>query len=427
LPAQLRAAPHPEIDDRPEFDLAAAGVVLRRRFPDLPRHFLFEYYPWYANRPFRHWDQWDRRPPLDLASAYVPRLGAYDSRSLRVIEQHARWILETGVGAVNLSWWGPDSFSDRAVPRVMDVMRAHGIRVAFHLEPYRRDHIAHFVANVGYLLRRYGDRRGWDALLRLRDADGTERILFKVFRSILPETVVDCRGMTLPVRDYVPDATWRGQIEAARREYERSIGKITVLANSTNLPRARDAGFDGLAVHDNYFDPPRWARLAAASRRYGLLFSFSVNPGHDEIVRRTLPADGCYVAPAFEPSGQVLDWRDPAAREEARRLSERRVRESLEATLALQMHPRLENGTRGFLAVYINSFNEWHEGHQFEPMKDQRDLTPAERALGYHNPADGRYRLQRLEELLGAVVSPPRVVESGSDAGLRLRSCAEAP
>src|ERR687898_899476 len=54
--------------------------VLAARFGDLRRRFIFEYYPWYGRGPWRHWDQWGRRPPADLASNYVPRLGPYDSR-----------------------------------------------------------------------------------------------------------------------------------------------------------------------------------------------------------------------------------------------------------------------------------------------------------------------------------------------------------
>jgi hypothetical protein len=77
----------------------------RRLFPDLERHFVFEYYPWYGGPPdYVHWDYLERRPPLDLATRYVPRLGAYDVRSAAVLEQHARWIREAGIGAVALSW-----------------------------------------------------------------------------------------------------------------------------------------------------------------------------------------------------------------------------------------------------------------------------------------------------------------------------------
>jgi hypothetical protein len=64
----------------------------------------------------------------------------------------------------------------------------------------------------------------------------------------------------------------------------------------------------------------------------------------------------------------------------------------------------------GFLLVYLNSFNEWHEGHAFEPMQDAAELTPDERALGYRNAERGDYRLRTLAELQWQIlesVSPP--------------------
>ncbi len=72
----------------------------------------------------------------------------------------------------------------------------------------------------------------------------------------------------------------------------------------------------------------------------------------------------------------------------------------------MQTDKALENDRRGFFLVYINSFNEWHEGHQFEPMKDARDLTPAERAHGYANPARGDYRLRALASLVRPLIAP---------------------
>lgn len=112
--------------------------------PSSPRDLIHMfYYPWYENRGphnIRHWQ--DRRPevdahyqpPLDLPSAYYPLLGAYDSEY--VVDQHMRWIAETGSGVVLMSWWGPGSHEDLLVPAIMDSADAHGLKVGFYIEPY---------------------------------------------------------------------------------------------------------------------------------------------------------------------------------------------------------------------------------------------------------------------------------------------------
>jgi hypothetical protein len=94
-----------------------------------------------------------------------------------------------------------------------------------------------------------------------------------------------------------------------------------------------------------------------------------------------------------------------ADRERLAERSRSRIAESFRTTLALQTRPELANARHGFLLVYINSFNEWHEGHQFEPMKDAADLTTEERRYEYRNPRDGDYRLRYLQGLLRPIVS----------------------
>src|SRR5918999_3159835 len=95
--------------DREERPLALrpdGGPVryLRNAFPDLRRHFVFEYYPWYGTNPWVHWNDAERRPPHDIAASAYPLLGPYDSRDTRVLEQHARWMAAAGIGAINISW-----------------------------------------------------------------------------------------------------------------------------------------------------------------------------------------------------------------------------------------------------------------------------------------------------------------------------------
>jgi len=382
--------------------LERTSKALRDRFRDLNRHFIFEYYPWYSTDPWFHWDGAGRRPPAEIAASGVPLLGAYDSRSTRVIEQHARWIAESGAGAINLSWWGRGTFEDQSTHAIMDVMRAFDIKVTFHLEPYSRLRGAQFADDVLYILREYGERRRWDAMLLLEDADRRAGPVFKSFVTLLTPTTTDCQGITKPVDVFVPDEVWREQLDRVRREVTGQFDRITFVADSLDASRTQRIGFDAGAVGNPYIRPDEWPRFTDPFDRVGIPFSFAVNAGFDNVEPTPPPRDPCYRPAPFEPPVDVR-WDAGPSRDEAHQLSAARIRESFEATLAHQADPQSANWKRGFLLVPVNSFNEWHEGTSFEPMKSFRDLSNAERLL-YHNPIDGSYRLNVLTALLEAVL-----------------------
>ena len=386
---------------------AAAGTPPGARFADLRQRFVFEYYPWYGRNPWRHWDQWDRRPPHDLAAHYLPRLGPYDSRDRAVVEQHARWIVESGAGAVNLSWWGQDSPEDLAVPLVLDVMRDHGLKATFHLEPYADDHGHRFADDISYLIERYGDLRHWDTFLLLQDGGGGVFPVFKGFRTILPPDFVDCHGVRRPIADYTPDDVYARQFDELRRRFRGDFPRVTLLADSLDFARAPRAGFDGIAIYDNFVPPSVYEALGGRASDAGLVFSFNVNPGYDGISPRGDDLGDCYVPLPVVPPTDALDWSAAAERERAARLSAARIAESAQATIAVQSDPALSNAATGFFLVYLNSFNEWHEGHMFEPMQDAATIGEEERAFGYRNPAGGDYRLRVLADTLRPLIARP--------------------
>jgi hypothetical protein len=394
-----RAPGDEEAPKQPPASLAA-------RFPDLPRHFVFEYYPWYAVNPYRHWEASERKPPVDVASNYMPRLGAYDSRSAAVMAQHATWMADAGVGAINVSWWGRDSDTDLVVPTLMDVMSAHGIHVAFHLEPYTDAHALNYARDVQYLVTQYGDRRRWDCFLLLQHAGGAIGPVFKSFRTILPPQSTDCHGVTTAVPDYASDAVWHDQTDRVRKLLAGDFDRVTLLADSLDYKRTQAGGFDGIAVYDNFVEPDMWPSHAQHCTERGLLFSFNINPGYDGIEPRHVDPRSCYSPLPFEPGKAKYDWSRAGDRQAAAAASQARIAESLQTTLALQTDPTLTNARRGFLLAYLTSFNEWHEGTQYEPMKNHADLSDEERAVGYHDPDNGNYRLSALRALLAGVMTP---------------------
>ena len=76
----------------------------------------------------------------------------------------------------------------------------------------------------------------------------------------------------------------------------------------------------------------------------------------------------------------------------------------MRTSLDVQTNPALRNASTGFFIVYIGTFNKWHEGTAFEPMKSRAALLPQELPFGYHNPADGRYRLDYLKARLQLII-----------------------
>jgi hypothetical protein len=396
-PVRQRRNPHPPVD------WTTAGTALRRSFKDLRRHFAFEYYPWYGTNPWRHWDQSERHPPVDIAATSMPLLGPYDSRSAAIVEQHARWIADSGIGAINISWWGRGSYEDRAVPLIMDVMRDHDIHVTFHLEPYRSDRVADYSDDIVYLLREYGEKRRWDCFLLVENAEGDVGPIFKSFRTIVPPTTTDCHGVVHALPDYVADTVWRRQTDTVRTTVRREFDHITMLADVSDVGRMQTAGFDGMAIYDNFVLPSTWAPLADACTSRDLVFSFNANPGFDGIHLRTVAPSSCYTPSPITPEG-TYSWSSAHDREKLMDASMARIQETFRTTVNLQTAPGSANPRHGFFFVYVNSFNEWHEGHQFEPMKNAADLTPDEQQLGYHNAPDGMYRLDAVSSLLDLVL-----------------------
>jgi hypothetical protein len=392
-------------EPRPWRPLRPVRRTLAERFPDLRRHFIFEYYPWYRTDPYSHWDEGGHRPPVDLASNYMPQLGAYDSRSLAVMEQHARWIADSGVGAINVSWWGRENETPGLIHNLMDVMRAHDIHVTFHIEPYAVDRASRYASDIQYLISEYGDRRHWDCFLLVRHEDGAVGPIFKSFETILTQQAVDCHGTVVRVANYTSDQAWRQQTDQVRKVFAADFDRITLLADSLAANRVVAAGFDGIAIYDNYVRPDQWRPYAQAFSRVNRVFSFNCNPGFDAVVRRNVDPGSCYAPPKFEPGGRAYDWSQRDQREAARSASESRIVESFSTTIALQTDPASSNVRRGFFLTYVNSFNEWFEGHQFEPMKNAADLSAGERAIGYHDPDDGEYRMGAITRLVGHVLA----------------------
>ncbi|MCL4220358.1 MAG: hypothetical protein KJZ65_03210 [Phycisphaerales bacterium] len=111
----------------------------------LPHLALAFYYPWYG-RPagasrstdWVHWSGVDEIARAIASSTNYPTLGPYDSHDPGVIEQHCAWAKQVGIDGFVVSWWGRDSFEDRAVPAILDAAAAHDLKISIYIEKVPR-------------------------------------------------------------------------------------------------------------------------------------------------------------------------------------------------------------------------------------------------------------------------------------------------
>ncbi|WP_078900329.1 glycoside hydrolase family 99 protein [Streptomyces sp. SBT349] len=267
----------------------------------------FFYYPWYGspsvNGSWRHWQQGGFEPPLAVGANFYPALGPYDSGDSAVVDQHMAWVRQAGVGVVATTWWGQGGYEDQRVPLLLDAAADHGVRVAFHLEPYGGRTAASTVADIQYINAAYGSHAAF-----YRDPHHGDRPAFYVFNS-------------LAITDWSP-------LAAVNTDN-------IVLTQTTDTSKA--TYFGGMYNYTNFGDMTGWRGIADWCRANGRVWAPSISPSY--IDDRAVPGN----------TTPTLDHADGA---------------TYDAQWSGALAP--ENGGPPDW-VSITSFNEWHEGSTIEP------------------------------------------------------------
>jgi len=109
-----------------------------RRLTRVPRKVLAFYYTWYGNPDvsgaWRHWDGVDADRHDIATSTHYPAKGAYDSQDPAIIDHHMTLAKQCGVDGFICTWWGEGSFDDKALVQVLDHAARHEFDVTLYWE-----------------------------------------------------------------------------------------------------------------------------------------------------------------------------------------------------------------------------------------------------------------------------------------------------
>ncbi|MEM2998506.1 MAG: PKD domain-containing protein [Thermoproteota archaeon] len=120
------------------------------------------YYPWYgtAHGASGRWFHWEGVTENSIANtAHYPLLGIYDSQDERLIESHILMAKYAGIDGFVVSWWGPDSFEDQSLERIIRVAEIYDFKITIYYESYRPrkplTSVTDIVYELSYAIREY--------------------------------------------------------------------------------------------------------------------------------------------------------------------------------------------------------------------------------------------------------------------------------
>jgi hypothetical protein len=332
----------------------------QRYFEQTPREVLAFYYTWYG-RPERHgrWIHWGKVDPIrhDIsASTNYPMKGAYDSHDPAIMDWHIQMAKEHGLTGFIATWWGPGTFDDRAFELLIPRAEKQDFKLSLYWEtaPGKgSQQIDRAVADLLYILRKYGRQ---NAFLKV----GGQPVVFVYGR----------------VMGQVPLTSWPAIIQRVRKEF----------------------GSDFLLIADGYRES--YARMFAGVHTYNICgWVRDKSPAELRALSRESFRDAVQIAERHRkiscvtiiPGYDDTKIRSPGLN--ALRQEGRTYEVLWEEAIAADPD-----------WVLITSWNEWHEGSEIEPSREDGD-----KYLGITKNYAARFR--------ATPYSQARVIEDSSGPG----------
>ena len=306
------------------------------------------YYPWYSNPKidghYSHWNHpilphWDKeidkhydksphQPPNDIGSNFYPELGAYSSKDPEIIAKHFQQIADAGIGTIVVSYYPVGTADDNGKPwdevyhLLLDKAIAFGIKVTFHIEPYKNRNENTVRNDIVHIIDTYGHHK---AFYKYKVKDNAFVPLFYIYDSYLTKPERWARvlkpGGTNSIRGTKYDAFMIGLLVELHHTSYASLG-----------------GFDGLYT---YFATSgftygstwnNWRTISSRAVEMNFMHIPSVGPGYIDT--------------------NIRPWNAENTRD---RSNGEYYKNSWQ--VALELSPNI---------ISVTSFNEWHEGTQIE-------------------------------------------------------------
>lgn len=314
------------------------------------------YYPWHG--PDFHGGGYLREfldPPQE------PLLGEYDDTKPSVIKKHLAWSMKAGINLWVTSWWGPDTREDTTTRNVIFPAikkKYKNMKIALHYEttgrleydesdPIGTIPIGTINADMVHLCKHYLSKSKYYRidgrpvlvmyLTRLLEYDGIlKEVVMNMRRSVAKECGEDLYLIGDHAFGWAPDLSDGSFMESFY--YLDAITNYDVYGSMID-----ESSYAGLDVVNTYYsEQEKWKEAAL---EHGTRFIPAASPGYND-------------------RGIRLEANHTAL---SRRLDEGMA----EGTLfrgglerAFHLSDTLANNL-----VLINSFNEWHEDTQIEPVK----------------------------------------------------------
>eukprot|EP00980_Cylindrotheca_fusiformis_P000116 scaffold21_cov107-Cylindrotheca_fusiformis.AAC.10 len=311
------------------------------------------YYPWHGN-DFHRGDGYVRKFLQPMPQE--PMLGEYDDTDPAVIGQHLEWSRRANINLWVTSWWGPNSREDSTTRTVIlphEQLGDHNIALFYETFGRIRAEYNYSMANVGpdmeHMCEHYFSHPNY---LRI---DGRP-VLFAYLTRLL-----DDLGLLRDVVDLMRQAVQESCQEDVYIVGDQIFGPSSKSNESTSAFRLLDAvtNYDVYGNMANSLDIPAGGYLKEEQVDY--FYQFENRQWREESQKQ-----GCAFIPSIAPGYNDLGVRPEAQHVPLARSLQYQTEGSLFQVALKNARSLVDSQSRNLLMV--NSFNEWHEDSQIEPV-----------------------------------------------------------